>query len=490
MASSAYRSGTRLVDERTGVIHDYSRKGGVLHHEILAPENTPHWMLDRGQLWNAVETIERRKDAQLSREIQLSLPHELTHEQRLELARGFVQEQFVDKGMIADVAIHAPDKNGDQRNHHAHIMLTMRNLTQDGFDKKNRDWNNKDLLQSWRQEWANHQNRDLEKYGHDARVDHRSYLDQGIDREPQQHLGTHASDMKRKGKPSRIVEENDAIEKRNAMRASHYARLAQEAAAMSRKNEFEQAATRKRNESLAQSAAAKRQMEARHKKEIAAFNDWKAQNGRQTIKQEIKATQERLETTGIKKVVRDVLGRTTADKQALIDLKIAAKQLKEQENTKQLQLEIAQQREREQFQHKAKRQQEQQKAQEKKRQVSQSRSERSGDNRSLKPRTRKEDQPKPEPPPPREALSIAQSWAEKSGQNARRVSEAVQARKIDTSKMKIAENEPSKPAKPDASKQDIAQSWAEKSGQQSSQRANDNKPKRTLTPKRPRGLER
>ena len=141
IAAAAYRSAERLLDERTGLTSDYSRKDGVTHAEIVAPDNTPDWMHDRAQLWNAVEAVERRKDAQLAREVQLSLPHELTDEQRKELVLGFVKEQFVAKGMIADIAIHAPSADGDQRNHHAHVMLTMRTLTNEGFGNKARDWN-------------------------------------------------------------------------------------------------------------------------------------------------------------------------------------------------------------------------------------------------------------------------------------------------------------------------------------------------------------
>ena len=110
-------------------------------------------------MWNAVEAIEKRKDAQLAREVQLALPHELPPRDRLELVRGFVQEEFVSKGMIADIALHAPGKEGDTRNHHAHIMLTMREVTEEGFGKKNRDWNNKGLLEHWRERWAEHQNK-------------------------------------------------------------------------------------------------------------------------------------------------------------------------------------------------------------------------------------------------------------------------------------------------------------------------------------------
>jgi len=211
VASAAYRSASRLVDERTGEIHDYGRKGGLIHAEVLTPEGTPEWMQDRAQLWNAVEATERRKDAQLAREIQLSLPHELTDEQRKELAREFVQSQFVNQGMIADIAIHAPSDVGDQRNHHAHVMLTMRELAGDGFGKKNRDWNSPENLTKWREEWAHQQNRMLEQHGHKARVSHLSFEAQGIDREASQHLGSVAADMERNGKNSRIGDENRTI---------------------------------------------------------------------------------------------------------------------------------------------------------------------------------------------------------------------------------------------------------------------------------------
>ena len=225
VASAAYRSASRLVDERTGEAHDYTRKQGVIHTEVMTPKGTPEWMHDRAQLWNAIEAIERRKDAQLSREIQLSLPHELSPEQRLELVRDFVQEQFVNHGMIADVAIHVPSREGDDRNHHAHVMLSMRELTGNGFGKKNRDWNSPDTLANWREQWAHHQNRELERHGHEARVDHRSYEAQGIDREPTQHLGPVANDMELQGKDSRIGNENREIEKRNSDRARNLSEL-------------------------------------------------------------------------------------------------------------------------------------------------------------------------------------------------------------------------------------------------------------------------
>lgn len=146
-AAAAYRAGEQITDERQGLEHDYTNKGGVLHTEIMTPPNAPAWASDRASLWNAVECAEKRKDAQVAREIVVALPHELNEVQRIELLRGFVKEHFIDLGMIADVAFHAPDKKGDMRNFHAHVMLTMRDISPDGFsDKKNRTWNDKELL--------------------------------------------------------------------------------------------------------------------------------------------------------------------------------------------------------------------------------------------------------------------------------------------------------------------------------------------------------
>lgn len=155
-------------------MHDYARRGGVAHEEIIAPENTPEWMKDRDALWNAVEATEKRKDAQLSREVQLALPHEISSAQRLALVRGFVSREFVARGMIADIAVHEPHRQGDDRNHHAHVMLTLRELTADGFGNKNRAWNAREAIEQWREAWATAINRALERAGHEQRVDHRT----------------------------------------------------------------------------------------------------------------------------------------------------------------------------------------------------------------------------------------------------------------------------------------------------------------------------
>jgi hypothetical protein len=247
VASAAYRSGTELEDTRAGKTFDYTRRSGVLHAEIITPDNTPDWMSDREQLWNAVEAAEKRKDAQLARHIEVALPHELTPEQRLELVREFVRDEFVSKGMIADIAMHAPDREGDQRNYHAHILLTMRVLTGDGFGNKCREWNpdftraqeegraktgfvvQTSQLEQWRSTWADYTNRALEREGIEARVDHRSLAEQGIEREAEFHLGWAASEMERRGEATDRGDELRDIHARNEERAriAHELQLAE-----------------------------------------------------------------------------------------------------------------------------------------------------------------------------------------------------------------------------------------------------------------------
>jgi MobA/MobL family protein len=217
--AAAYRAACRIEDERTGLTRDYTRKGGVLHTEILAPKNVPDWMRDRAKLWNAIEQAEKRKDAQLCREILLNLPHELTREQQTELVREFVRDQCVALGMIADLAIHAPHRKGDDRNTHAHVMLTMREVTPQGFGQKVRDWNSPELLEQWREQWAHYQNRALERAGRSERVDHRSLEAQGIDREPEPKQGPVATQMEREGRPSKAGDDRRAAKARNEQRA-------------------------------------------------------------------------------------------------------------------------------------------------------------------------------------------------------------------------------------------------------------------------------
>ena len=177
-AAIAYRVAERIEDRRTGLVFDYAARGGVDHTEILAPDHAPDWVRDRSELWNRVEESETRKNSQVAREVRVALPAELTHEARVELVREFVREQFVDRGMVADIALHAPGRAGDERNHHAHILLTTREIGSEGFTTKNRDWNAVEVLEGWREAWARDSNAALERAGIEDRVDHRTLVAQ------------------------------------------------------------------------------------------------------------------------------------------------------------------------------------------------------------------------------------------------------------------------------------------------------------------------
>lgn len=191
VAAAAYRAAEKLVDERTGLTHDFTKKQtDVFHREILLPKDAPAWMGERERLWNHVESIEKRKDAQLSREFNIALPKELTDKQNIALAREFVQQQFVAKGMVADLCLHHGHGYTDkEKQPHIHVMLSLREVTPDGFGKKVREWNRKELLLDYREAWAERCNHHLALHGHDLRIDHRTLKAQGIDLEPQNKIG-------------------------------------------------------------------------------------------------------------------------------------------------------------------------------------------------------------------------------------------------------------------------------------------------------------
>jgi hypothetical protein len=222
VAMAAYRAGVKLKDERRGVDADYSRKRGILHAEIMAPKGSAPFLTDRECLWNYVERMEIRKDAQLAREINVALPYELTDEQRLALVREFVAQEFVSRGMVADFALHVPvpEKGDDARNFHAHILLTLRQAEATGLRRvKTREWNSDEMLVAWRSAWAECQNRTLERAGHLSRVDHRSFAVRRaeakerrdlatqmiLDREPEIHVGPKARKAGRSGPPKSRV---------------------------------------------------------------------------------------------------------------------------------------------------------------------------------------------------------------------------------------------------------------------------------------------
>ncbi|MBZ9717843.1 Ti-type conjugative transfer relaxase TraA [Mesorhizobium sp. AD1-1] len=192
VASAAYRSASRLRDERIDRVQDFSAKRGVVHSEVMLPQDAPEAWRDRERLWNDVEAFEVRKDAQLAREVEFALPRELSQAQGIELARDFVQAEFVSKGMVADLNVHWDRAEDGSPKPHAHVMLTMRSVDENGFGAKVRDWNATQLVERWRERWAELANERLAELDIDTRIDHRSLEAQGISLEPQTQIGAPA----------------------------------------------------------------------------------------------------------------------------------------------------------------------------------------------------------------------------------------------------------------------------------------------------------
>jgi|TARA_R100000501_G_scaffold1440_2_gene4301 Ti-type conjugative transfer relaxase TraA len=215
VASAAYRSAGRLHDDRLDRSHDFTNKAGVVHSEVLLAEGAPERLGDRSTLWNEVEATELRKDAQLSREIEFAIPRELDQQQGIELARDFVRSEFVERGMIADLNVHWDIGADGLAKPHAHVMLSMREVGEDGFGKKVRDWNRTELIETWRERWADHVNERLAELDIDARIDHRSLEAQGIELEPQTKIG--APSLRMGPEADRLIE-NHAIARENGER--------------------------------------------------------------------------------------------------------------------------------------------------------------------------------------------------------------------------------------------------------------------------------
>ncbi|MEI2386167.1 Ti-type conjugative transfer relaxase TraA [Breoghania sp. JC706] len=199
VASAAYRSASRLRDDRLERSHDFSGKRGVVHSEVMLPENAPEPWSDRERLWNDVEAFEVRKDAQLAREVEFAIPREMTQEQGISLACDFVRAEFVDQGMIADLNVHWDIGEDGSPKPHAHVMLTMRSVDENGFGSKVRDWNRTEMVERWRERWADHVNERLAELDIDARIDHRSLEAQGIGLEPQSQIGAPAQRIEGEG---------------------------------------------------------------------------------------------------------------------------------------------------------------------------------------------------------------------------------------------------------------------------------------------------
>ena len=215
VASAAYRSAGRLHDDRLDRSHDFTNKAGVVHSEVMLPDAAPERFGDRSTLWNDVEATELRKDAQLSREIEFAIPRELNQQQGVELARDFVRQEFVERGMVADLNVHWDIGADGLAKPHAHVMLTMREVSEDGFGPKVRDWNRTELISAWRERWADHVNERLASLDIDARIDHRSLEAQGIDLEPQTKIG--AASLRMGPEADRLIEHH-AIARENGER--------------------------------------------------------------------------------------------------------------------------------------------------------------------------------------------------------------------------------------------------------------------------------
>ena len=221
-AAAAYRAAERIHDQKLGIDYDYTRKRGVEYSEIVlstsAAKQDVQWARNRQELWNAAEAAEKRKDGRIAREYEIALPSEMNSAQRLQLTRSFAQELADRYNCAVDIAIHAPHRKGDERNHHAHLLATTREITPAGLgDKTAVELSNTDRqrrgLQSASQEmteirgrWKELTNQHLQSLGLESRVDHRSLQAQGIQREPTSHLGPVVTERLRRGMDSDVLE--------------------------------------------------------------------------------------------------------------------------------------------------------------------------------------------------------------------------------------------------------------------------------------------
>ena len=229
VASAAYRCAVLLTNHRDGLVHDFTRKEGVEHIEIVLPKGvSADWALDRSALWNAAEIAEKRKDARVAREFEIALPRELSPEGRLKAARAFAQDLADRYGAAVDFAIHSPSEHGDIRNDHAHVLMTTREVREAGLGEKTvLEHKNARLLANGmattdmqlrdiRQSWEGIANRQLQREGLDVRIDHRSHIERGLELSPTEHMGVHASQMQQQGMAVERGRLDDKAARRNA----------------------------------------------------------------------------------------------------------------------------------------------------------------------------------------------------------------------------------------------------------------------------------
>lgn len=220
-AAAAYRAGVAITDMKTGEVHNYCYKKGVLGKGIVLPANAPKWAFDREKLWNAAEESEKRKNSTVAREIVLALPAELDGQVRERMVRAFAEKLSIRHKVAVDYALHEPNVKGDNRNYHAHLLMSTRRLTADGFAEKTRELDERKSgeVEYWREEWANHANRYLAEHSRPERISHLSLAEQGIDREPTRHKGVAATAIERKNRTA--ILENPGLNYMEKSRALH-----------------------------------------------------------------------------------------------------------------------------------------------------------------------------------------------------------------------------------------------------------------------------
>lgn len=229
-AAAAYRAGANITDRNTGEVHDYTLKKGVLKTDIVLPAGAPRWAFDREQLWNAAEEAEKRKNSTVAREIVVALPAELDEETRSRMVRGFAEKLTIRHKCAVDYAIHEPNSKGDDRNHHAHLLMSTRRLEAEGFAEKTRELDDRKSgeVDYWRKEWAEHVNRYLAQEGLTERISHLSLAEQGIEREPTKHKGVAATAIERKNRAAILENPKlNAIEKSRRLRQAEPLRIAE-----------------------------------------------------------------------------------------------------------------------------------------------------------------------------------------------------------------------------------------------------------------------
>jgi len=347
VAAAAYRSGSQLTDERTGETHDYTRKQGIEFTRIYTPQNSPAWAKDRAKLWNACEAKENRSNSCTAHELEVAFPHEFNPMQRREAGDAIAREILERYGVAVDIAYHKPTARADERNFHAHIMFTTRGFdeaTKDGWSKtkfrdlskdparddrgdKIRDDDGKVVtrgqleIASLREFSANQMNHIAERDNLNVITEHLSFDARDIDREASQHLGPVANDMEKKGKNSRVGDENRERQQRNAERAA----LAQESAQTSRALAAEKA--RQQEEINIHQAAVESQrihenidMDQRYDSQRSRLEaELEQRNGerRRALEAEQQRLEQQLASDGWRKLMRDLLGKTKRDQEEL-----------------------------------------------------------------------------------------------------------------------------------------------------------------------------